>query len=66
MKFNNLEAKLQHAKALTAYIDPLTKTCPYPKAMDHVVNAHGKFYGLRSKYDGNGNLRMPIKAISVA
>jgi hypothetical protein len=34
----------------------------FPDALYHVVNAHGRFYGLRSKYDGSGNLRQPMRA----
>jgi hypothetical protein len=32
------------------------------KACRTVINAHGKFYGLRSKYDGRGNKREPLTA----
>ena len=32
------------------------------RAQRAVINAHGKFYGLRSKYDGRGNKREPLKA----
>lgn len=32
------------------------------KAKRALVNRVGKFYGKRSKYDGSGNLRQPMKA----
>ncbi len=31
-------------------------------AQKAIVNQHRKFYGLRSKYDGKGNLRQPLKS----
>lgn len=62
MRFNDLTAKLQTAKLFESMKHPVTQVPLYPHAISHVVNAHGRFYGLRSKYDGNGNPRQPMKA----
>jgi hypothetical protein len=62
MLFNDINAKLQTAKQLESIQHPVSKIPLYPNAISHVINAHGRFYGLRSKYDGNGNLRQPMKA----
>lgn len=59
--FSDLTTKIQHAQTLQQHVDPSTKMPLYPEAVNSVINAHGKFYGLRSKYDGRGNLREPVK-----
>ncbi len=46
--FGNLSAKLPFGMSTSGH--------------GQIVNAHGKFYGLRSKYDGNGKKRAPLKA----
>ncbi len=61
-QFSDLKTKLQHAMQLIKVEDPTTKTALFPNAVKAVVNAHGRFYGLRSKYHGNGNLRTPMTA----
>lgn len=72
--FRDLDAKLVDARNVaTAYAHQILVTSePYTraagieatinKACRSVINAHGKFYGLRSKYDGRGNKREPLKA----
>lgn len=60
--FFDLSTKIQHAQSLQNQVDFITKVPLYPEAVNSVINAHGKFYGLRSKYDGRGNLREPVKA----
>lgn len=62
MRFNDFDLKLHQARQLESIKNPVTQIPLYPNAVNHVINAHGKFYGLRSKYDGNGNLRQPMKA----
>lgn len=61
-KFSDLNVKIQHAQSLQNQVDFTTKIPLYPNAVAAVVNAHAKFYGLRSKYDGRGNLRTPLTA----
>lgn len=60
--FSDLTTKLKHAQDLQQQVDFITKVPLYPNAANSVINAHGKFYGLRSKYDGRGRLREPLKA----
>ena len=60
--FSDLTTKIKHAQDLQQMVNPETKLPLYPEAVNSVINAHGKFYGLRSKYDGRGNLREPVKA----
>lgn len=59
-QFSDLTTKLQHAKQLESIV--VENIQQYPNAINHVVNTHGRFYGLRSKYDGSGKLRQPMKA----
>lgn len=60
-RFSDIESKVQSAYAMQT-VNPVTKIMQNPNAVNAVINAHGKFYGLRSKYDGRGNLRTPLKA----
>lgn len=60
--FSDLTTKVKHAQNLQQMVNPETKLPLYPEAVNSVINAHGKFYGLRSKYDGRGNPRDPVKA----
>jgi len=50
-------------KSLPKFSDLQAKLNPFlePEARKAIVNAYGRFYGLRSKYDGRGNLRTPLK-----
>lgn len=60
-KFSDLKEKLDLVPQL---FDLPTSDRPQliANARRRIINAHGKFYGLRSKYDGNGKLREPLKA----
>jgi hypothetical protein len=60
--FADLDFKIKHTQSLQQQVDFTTKVPLYPNAVNSVINAHGKFYGLRSKYDGRGKLREPVKA----
>lgn len=72
--FRDLDAKIVDARNVaTVYAnqilvtaEPVTRAAgiqaTIDKAVRSVINAHGKFYGLRSKYDGRGNYREPLKA----
>ena len=72
--FRDLNLKLEDARnAATLYAnqtmvtaDPHTRAIAIDASVNRaqraVINAHGKFYGLRSKYDGRGNKREPLKA----
>ena len=68
LKFSDVKAKLQHANYLNSLYHTVGQgegafqVQTYPNAVKAVVNVHGRFYGLRSKYDGRGNLRTPFKA----
>lgn len=59
--FSDLTVKMNHAQNFQKMADHLNMPM-FPNALSHVVNAHGRFYGLRSKYDGSGNLRQPMRA----
>jgi hypothetical protein len=61
-KFSDLDAKVKTARSLQSQVDFITKVPLYPNAAAAVINSHAKFYGLRSKYDGRGNLRTPLTA----
>ena len=68
--FSDLNAKLVDARNVATLYAQQVALVPNPafveatvnKAVRSVINAHGKFYGLRSKYDGRGNKREPFKA----
>jgi hypothetical protein len=60
-KFSDLDAKVKTARSLQ-FTDPVTRTVQNGNAVAAVINAHAKFYGLRSKYDGKGNPRTPLTA----
>ena len=75
LKFSDLNAKLQSVSAaisrqfiargrlVTGNVTAdRAEADAQMQAARHVINAHGKFYGLRSKYDGRGNKREPLKA----
>lgn len=55
--YANQIAVVSNPVARSAFIEATVN-----KAVRSVVNAHGKFYGLRSKYGGRGNKREPLKA----
>lgn len=66
MKFSDLKKKLDTALAqamgpMTHVMHPNGQLEVRNRVRKAVVNAHAKFYGLRSKYDGRGNLREPMK-----
>jgi len=74
LKFSDLNAKLQSVSAaisrqflargqlVTGNVsNARSESAAQMQAARHVINAHGKFYGLRSKYDGRGNKREPLK-----
>lgn len=72
--FRDLDAKIVDARTVAALYanqvavvsEPVARAAfveaSINKAIRSVINAHGKFYGLRSKYDGRGNKREPLKA----
>lgn len=68
LKFSDVKAKLEHANYLNSLYHTVGQgegafqVQSYPNAVKAVINAHGRFYGLRSKYDGRGNKRTPFKA----
>ncbi len=66
MKFSDLTAKLALIRdkvtlSTQAVLNPGYAQAAINDAQKACINAHGKFYGLRSKYDGRGNLRKPLK-----
>lgn len=75
IKFSDLQSKIESCISIVSKVNqasilsqlnagvknpiaPLSEK----SAMASVINAHGRFYGLRSKYDGNGNKRTPVKS----
>ena len=72
MLFSDLDSKLKAAREVATLFAPKTLikgtdlsihiNNVVAKAQKTVINTHGKFYGLRSKYDGKGNLRQSMKA----
>lgn len=67
LRFSDLKQKLDLiSQQMNAQFYPLTEHAVKLQAVkiahEACINAHGRFYGLRSKYDGRGNLRTPVKA----
>lgn len=59
-KFSDLKAKLDLVPQLFT-LPTSDRPQLIANARRSVINAHGKFYGLRSKYDAGGKLREPLK-----
>lgn len=66
LSFNDLQGKLRLVRDGIARLYGFMANTPdchhaTAEAQKTCINTHARFYGLRSKYDGRGNRREPLK-----